>query len=409
MQEASSAAADNPEVEAAIQQSLAEESATVLSIGSELSADPPPPPLTAGDARRIFHCVRETTRIRTLRIQNVLLRDDAVLNVFRDCLPMCTSVRTVSLYGAQLENDGLERLLPAFSNTSITRLDLYSNHIQRQRGGDVIRSLLFGNNDILELNLCNNPIRPEGAAGIGQGLFYTGNTTTRLQKLDLSSCEIGNAGLANLMLPTAGDGGMIKNNTLTNLNLTGNGIEGAEGGHHIASLLQRLSALKVLRLDHNPDLGPLGARAMAPGVAGASCLEVLSVRSCWLGNDGVANLVPDGQLNRRLKSLYLEQNNIQQCNVVLALAARCTNLDRLVMERRRGLNPDEQRRLDLLLDRKRLCTAAQALAGSSFSVLFQFVEEQAHCHEHGLSAILVILQNDGDDYFYTALDRTVQK
>jgi hypothetical protein len=63
---------------------------------------------------------------------------------------------------------------------------------------------------------------------------------------------------------------------------------------------------------------------------------------------------------------------------------------------------NEQHFLDLLLDSKRLCTAAQALAGSPFSTLFRFVEEQAHCHEHGLSAIFVILQNDGNDHFYTA-------
>jgi hypothetical protein len=40
--------------------------------------------------------------------------------------------------------------------------------------------------------------------------------------------------------------------------------------------------------------------------------------------------------------------------------------------------------------------------GASFTVLFRFVEEQAHGHERGLSAIFVILQNDGDDLFCTA-------
>jgi hypothetical protein len=115
-----------------------------------------------------------------------------------------------------------------------------------------------------------------------------------------------------------------------------------------------------------------------------------------------------------LTRLRLDRDSIQRNddgggeNAVLALAARCTNLDRLdVGDEDVLLHLDEPHRLDLLLDRKRLCTAAQALAGSSFSILFQFVEEQGHRHEHGLSAILVILQNDGDGHFYTALDRTV--
>jgi Leucine Rich repeat len=152
---------------------------------------------------------------------------------------------TVVLYNTRLENDGLAILFyRPFYNTSITKLVLLFRSIRGQRGGDIIRSLLFGNNNILELKLYSNPIGPEGAAGIGRGLFYTGNTTTRLQKLDLSSCEIGNAGLANLMLPTAGDGGMINNNTLTKLILVENGIEGAEGGRQVTLLLQRFPKLK---------------------------------------------------------------------------------------------------------------------------------------------------------------------
>jgi hypothetical protein len=54
----------------------------------------------------------------------------------------------------------------------------------------------------------------------------------------------------------------------------------------------------------------------------------------------------------------------------------------------------------------RLIRAAQARTGASFStgappfaVLFRFVEEHAHRHEHGLSAVMVILQNGGEMHF----------
>jgi hypothetical protein len=60
----------------------------------------------------------------------------------------------------------------------------------------------------------------------------------------------------------------------------------------------------------------------------------------------------------------------------------------------------------LLLERKRLCTSATDLVGSSFSALFCFVEE-AHRDEHGFSAIFVILQTDGEDQFCNANNRAI--
>jgi hypothetical protein len=47
----------------------------------------------------------------------------------------------------------------------------------------------------------------------------------------------------------------------------------------------------------------------------------------------------------------------------VAFAARCTNLDHLEVETE-SINPDQQRRLDLLLERKRLVSEARALAGA---------------------------------------------
>jgi hypothetical protein len=145
-----------------------------------------------------------------------------------------------------------------------------------------------------------------------------------------------------------------------------------------------------------------------PGLAAAptSRLEELDLDSCQLGNDGMAGLVPDGHVNRSLTRLTIHENEIRGdagADIVVALAARCTNLDRVDVY----VDPDQRHRLDLLLERKRLVTAAQALAGSYFSDLFRFVEEEAHSHEHGMSAILVVLQNDGDDYFCNANNRAV--
>jgi Ran GTPase-activating protein (RanGAP) involved in mRNA processing and transport len=324
------------------------------------------------------------------------------LNVFCNGLPLCTSVTvtTVALIATQLGNEELERLLPAFYNTSVTELHLPRNRIQGQRGGEVVRVLLVGNNTLLNMDLRGNPFGPEGAVGLGQGLAVN----KWLQKLILSDCDIGNDGLANLVLSMGG----MSNTSLTLLNLLSNSIEGEEGGRQVTLLLPRFLALNKLCINSN-NLGPRAARALAPGLAAASHLESLDLSHCQLGNDGLTNLVPDGQVNRSFTHLNLDRNYIRGSvggENVIALAARCTNLDSInvgVMT----LCPDDQRRLDLLLDRKRLCTEASALAGSAFSVLFRAMED-AHRHEHGLSAIFLILQNDGDDYFSTAHNRAIE-
>jgi hypothetical protein len=91
-------------------------------------------------------------------------------------------------------------------------------------------------------------------------------------------------------------------------------------------------------------------------------------------------------VNMSLTCLNLCSNAIQGLEGgenVIALARRCTNLVHLDVGYNmngwtRILNPDQQGRLDLLLDpeqKQRLCIEAQALAGSTFSILFQFVEE----------------------------------
>jgi Leucine Rich repeat len=217
----------------------------------------------------------------------------------------------------------------------------------------------------------------------------------QLKELRLRGNRIGNEGLKNLMLAL---GDTYYNTSLTSSVLSSNDICGTEGARQLSLLLHRLLALKSLYIGCNP-LGPLGASTLAPGINAATCqLERLCISNCGLGMDGVANLVPNGAVNTKLTYLDVWRN--MGGENVLVLASRCTNLEFLG----ETLNQDQERRLTLLLDRKRLCTEAQALAGTDFSAMFRFVEK-AHRHEHGLSAIFVMLQNDGEDRFYNANKR----
>jgi Ran GTPase-activating protein (RanGAP) involved in mRNA processing and transport len=428
MQEAAAAAADpaTRQVEDDIQRALANASTTELSIADSGSN------LTALAGMRIIDCLLQrddnsSRRFDTLSIWLYHAQDVAVWQVFRHGLPLCTSLNKVKLQAMKLDNEGLEILRPAFYNTSITSLDLsYSNRIEGKRGGEVLRKLLVGNETLLELSVRENPLGPEGARGPGRGL--AGNQ--HLQKLNLFGCRIGNEGLASL-LTAFGAGGATtttkstksttttksttnrsnNNNTLTHLDLAANTIKDAEGGRQVTAALRCFQQLKVLILNHN-DLGPLGARTLAPGVAAAKNLQRLELSGCWFGNEGVASLVPDGHVNTSLTVLDLKCNSTPSLalhgETAIRLARRCTNLDRLLLTEDILSPPDQRRRLELLLDRKRLCCKAATLAGAPFSVLISFVLDQAHGHEHGLSAIFLILQNDGEDHFCTANNRAIE-
>jgi hypothetical protein len=300
-------------------------------------------------------------------------------------------------------NEDLDRLRPAFYNTSVTSLRLIDDSIQGKCGSEVIRDLLVGNNTLLALDLSFIVIvDPEVASTLGRVLADNNN---RLQKLTLNRCRYINAAVLAWLLLSMGD---TSHNFLTHLSLVDNKIEGADGGRQVGLLLERFRQLNMLNL-HNNNLGPLGARALAPCLASSSHMKSLELSRCGLGNDGVANLIPDGQVNRTLTNLDLGNNDIRGLvggENVVALAARCTNLDRIDVDDD-TLSPGQLRRLDLLLGRKRLCSRASALAGSTFPILFRAVEE-AHRHEHGLGAIFVILQNDGDDHFCNALNRAIE-
>jgi Ran GTPase-activating protein (RanGAP) involved in mRNA processing and transport len=176
--------------------------------------------------------------------------------------------------------------------------------------------------------LKGNRIGREGAFGRGQRLAIN----DRLVKLDLSYCFLGIASLTNYLLSMGETGNY---SALTDINLAGNKIQGAEGGRLVVWFLQRFQALLVLNLRCNR-LGPLGACALAPGLTLPNLgLERLNLRDCSLGTDGVANLIPDGQINSSSTHLDLERDTVLAKDRpvywenILALAARCTNLDRL--------------------------------------------------------------------------------
>jgi hypothetical protein len=218
---------DNDVIDQAIQEALADESNTQLSIHLGYITYPP----TA--AQRIMGCLRENpTRFTSLSLWNCHgLDNPTVLNIICRGLLDCPSITGVSLIRSNLTSEGLDLLRPALYNTSITYLSLQynyntNNYIQGQSGGEAIHDLVVGNNTLVELSL-------RGISFDGAFAIALGHCLHLLQKLVLGGCGIGNADMTSLLLPADG----MNNTALLHLDISYNHIQGAKGGRQVALVL----------------------------------------------------------------------------------------------------------------------------------------------------------------------------
>ncbi len=161
------------------------------------------------------------------------------------------------------------------------------------------------------LYLSGNTIGPAGAAQLGNAIKHT--CAKSLKGLDLSDCEIGQEGTAAVLKPlcgncmlaglrlsgdSLGDLGATavteyllagKTSELGELALTDNQIT-ETGALELAKGIARVAmSLKALALDGNM-LGPHGGAAVIDALIAASAtkLEILSLTSCFVGDEGAA-------------------------------------------------------------------------------------------------------------------------
>lgn len=95
-----------------------------------------------------------------------------------------------------------------------------------------------------------------------------------LQRLDLSGCNIGAAGLAALAA-CPGVAGLVT------LRCSNNTLSGQEAGQHLAQLLRAANKLHTLHMDHTA-LGDEGAAALA-GALSSSCPELRQLSTAHAG------------------------------------------------------------------------------------------------------------------------------
>jgi Ran GTPase-activating protein (RanGAP) involved in mRNA processing and transport len=241
---------------------------------------------------------------------------DAGAQHIADLLRRNESIVHLSLKSNDMGPDGVSAIAEALTvNCTLTSLDLGGirginrNHMG-SRGADALGQMLTANHVLCMLDLSSNGLGLEGTGLLAQGLAENGSivnlnvasnnigpdgckvlcaalTTLRVEAIDLSRNDIGDAGAAHLA-------SAMKQST--------------EGGEHVVTLA----------LDHNL-IREAGCRALAPTLRTNASLQVLHLSHNLLGA-GAADLAAALRDNRRLRTLTLVQCALGEAEA-LALAA----------------------------------------------------------------------------------------
>lgn len=221
-------------------------------------------------------------------------------------------LRSLGLEAVAMDNEGLEQLRLIYDsniilvgqhhpNTVLTDLIFGYNDIEGFAGGNHLQRLLLTLPCLKKFKMifCDS-LGPDGA----RALFSHGMVSVmgRLQSLSMADCLIGNAGVAQ-MVASMPDGGAAA--PLVYLDLAGNEITGGVGGDHLLGLLRRCKHLETLDLARNEDLGPNGARALAPVFSHLGGLKKLRLPFCGLQDGTTTILASFATASPCLKSLDL--------------------------------------------------------------------------------------------------------
>ncbi|EGD78224.1 hypothetical protein PTSG_12865 [Salpingoeca rosetta] len=178
-------------------------------------------------------------------------------------------------------------------NTTVTRLDLSSNHISPE-GAAALAQGLKHNKTIARLNLHWNSLGDVGAVALADALTHNTAVTTACTSIGLE----GTVALAE----------MLKHNTtITALFLSDNSI-GDEGVVALSEMLKHNMTITYLVLGNN-SIGDLGAKALAEMLKHNTTIMEILVYTNSISPVGGAALGAVMDQNRTLKCIYIEKNS----------------------------------------------------------------------------------------------------
>ena len=214
----------------------------------------------------------------------------------------------ITLSNAALSSSDVAALAHALRLCAPTTLDLSGNEIDADAAGDVAEALVslraaapgHRRRRVKTISLARNPgMGDAGAAIIATRLLCNAACAASLESLDLSECDIGDAGCVRLADALAADVG-LSSRRLSALRLNGNAI-GDAGADAIACALCGAGASTVplhlaeLSLSDNA-IGDEGASAIARAISSGRCrslqtLELAMNRITGMGVDALLEAV----------------------------------------------------------------------------------------------------------------------
>lgn len=221
------------------------------------------------------------------------------------------SLNYLNLRNNSIGDDGANSFWRALEiNTSLTSLDLSQNLISCS--GTSPHSLLFARSSLSTLNLSSNHIKEAGAGCLLNALIEN----TSLKTLDLSMNRIGVDGAFSVFRALG------QNSSLLDLNLSENHIDGPGAGYMLKFL--RYSSLTKLDLSLNR-IGDEGAFFLSKVLEHNSSLISLNLRNNDIGDSGAFSLSSALKVNSSLTDLNLRSNRICDPLTVEALLDLMSN------------------------------------------------------------------------------------
>eukprot|EP00878_Enallax_costatus_P046019 GHUV01055590.1.p1 GENE.GHUV01055590.1~~GHUV01055590.1.p1 ORF type:complete len:335 (+),score=121.68 GHUV01055590.1:1062-2066(+) len=215
----------------------------------------------------------------------------------------CTLQRLVLSHNA-LGDSGVSALASALqTNKSLQHLDISGTDVA-EKGIICLAATLAENNSGIRSLSISSPLlqqRPQHESITHLARMLACNTS--IQMLQLSK-----AGLTDAALEILVKDGLLRNNSVTQLDLSANRFSSL-AGEHLHQLLSssRGQAIATLDLSHNR-LEDSGAKQLAASLPNCQALTHLNVASCSVGDAGITSMLDAVVRVRRLQELKLWGN-----------------------------------------------------------------------------------------------------
>jgi len=221
--------------------------------------------------------------------------------IIGNALKTNTTLTSFILFKMEMKDEEVKRIAEGLkTNSTITKIGFPSCKLGTDGSGRILAEVLKSKTNLQYLNIAHVKDIPDGM------ICEILRKNTGLAHLNIEDTSFGDDGLVELSEL------LVKNSSLTLLNLNGNHFLGESLGRAIRTLsyaLKKNSTLKSLFMKGGM-IGPDRGSILVEGLKGNMSLTVVDFSNQKIGDKGAKVLGEALKANRTLKELYLEDNQI---------------------------------------------------------------------------------------------------